>query len=152
MEPTAPRISPVPSHADLLRLQARGWTGRVVVAEDDTLLRGVVAELLRDEGYTVTECADGGALVSEIFRERDPREPLPDVIVCDIAMPGQSGLDVVVRLREAHIDVPVVMITAIGDVAVRERAASLGVQCVLAKPFGSDDVLGAVARALATTH
>jgi DNA-binding response OmpR family regulator len=108
---------------------------RIVVAEDDADMRGLLAEALRKDGHDVIEAADGQrllvAVVSAGFRETT--RPV-DLVVSDIRMPLGSGLDILQALRAARWTNPVILMTAFGDDETRARAEALGARLV-DKPF-----------------
>jgi DNA-binding response OmpR family regulator len=118
---------------------------RVAVAEDDADMRGLVADVLRKDGYSVVELADGRGLRSELDEPSDG--PL-DLIVADVRMPIVSGIAVLRALREAGDARPVVLMTAFADESVRSQAALLGA-ILFNKPFRLDDLRGAVRALLA---
>jgi DNA-binding response OmpR family regulator len=109
---------------------------RILVADDDTEMRRLVAESLRKDGYEVTEEPDGGRLLVRVAalhsfdRTVDPF----DLIVSDIRMPVCSGLDIVKGLREAHCSTPVILMTAFGDDETRAQAETLDA-VLFDKPF-----------------
>lgn len=114
---------------------------RVLVAEDDAEMRGVLATALRKDGYEVVEARDGAEVLdligdSLLRRKTDP----PDVLVADIRMPGFSGLQVLAGLRQADWAMPVVLITAFGDLGTHAEARRLGAAAVFDKPFDIDDL------------
>ncbi|HEY1534577.1 MAG TPA: response regulator [Polyangiaceae bacterium] len=122
---------------------------RIVVAEDDFEMRRLVADCLRKEGYEVQEVADGGEL---LFRIEDNlfmrRAPIPvDLFVTDIRMPVYTGLEIVSGLREAGLDMPVIIMTAFGNPETRERAEALGA-ALLDKPFKMEQLRALVRRLL----
>jgi two-component system CheB/CheR fusion protein len=114
---------------------------RVLVVDDDDV-RETIADLLAGEGAEVNTCAsvEAGLVAVETFR--------PDVILCDIAMPGQDGYAFVRRLRALDGarggGIPAVAFTALAGERERERCLAAGFQAHLAKPATRDAVLGAV--------
>jgi DNA-binding response OmpR family regulator len=125
---------------------------RIVVAEDDFEMRRLVGDCLRKEGYEVHEVADGAELLLRIedsFFLR--RVPAPvDLFVTDIRMPVYTGLEIVNGMREAGLQMPVVIMTAFGNPETRERAESLGA-ALLDKPFKME-ALRALVRRLLRQH
>lgn len=140
METAAAQLAPVPD---------KGRPARIVVAEDDFEMRRLVADCLRKEGYEVHEVSDGGELLLRIedsFFMR--RAPVPvDLFVTDIRMPVYTGLEIVTGLREAGLDMPVIIMTAFGNPETRERAEALGA-ALLDKPFKMEQLRALVRRLL----
>ncbi|HEY1533218.1 MAG TPA: response regulator [Polyangiaceae bacterium] len=122
---------------------------RIVVAEDDFEMRRLVADCLRSEGYEVHEVADGAQLLVRIedsFYLRPVPAPV-DLFVTDIRMPFYTGLDIVRGMREAGLEMPVVVMTAFGNPETRERAEALGAT-LLDKPFKLQALRALVRRLL----
>jgi len=119
---------------------------RVLVAEDDHEMRCLIASALRDDGCDVLEARDGRELFEILAAMSPPAGRLepPDIIVSDIRMPGPSGLDGLAMLRQSTWSVPVIVITAFGDLATHDEARRLGAAIVLDKPFDLDVLRTAV--------
>ncbi len=112
----------------------------VLVADDDDEFRRAVAEIIALEGWHVWEAADGEeALVCASKLQ-------PDVIVLDHRMPRLTGSEVIQRLRDTGNQVPVVFVSAAYE--LKDLALSVGVNCHLRKPFGVDDLVAMLKRAL----
>jgi len=120
--------------------------GRIVVAEDDFEMRRLVSECLRKAGYEVHEVMDGPALLRYVESSLMIRSRT-DLVVTDVRMPGYSGLEIVTCLREAGVHVPVVIMTAFGNLEVQQRAEQLGAT-LLDKPFKLDELKTVVERLL----
>jgi two-component system, OmpR family, response regulator len=102
---------------------------RVLVVEDDPGMSRVLQRGLTEEGYVVDACGDGAEAG---WRARE----LPyDAVVLDVMLPGEDGFEVCRRLRADHLAVPVIMLTALHDVADRVRGLDLGADDYLTKPF-----------------
>lgn len=114
-------------------------TARILVVEDDEETREAVAGALRDLGYDTSVCPDARTA-------RDHSDV--DVVMTDIRMPGESGLELCADITGNRPDLPVILMTAFGDT----RAVSLGLRAgaadFLAKPFSLSDLGAAVGRAL----
>jgi CheY-like chemotaxis protein len=125
---------------DHLRAPARAGAARVVLAEDDTELRALIASVLRAEGHEVVEIRDGTELLEYVADHVRADGTLHDVdlLISDIRMPGFTGLHVVAALRKVSGNTPVILITAFGDEHTHEYAKSLDVAAVLDKPFDLD--------------
>ncbi len=103
--------------------------GRVLVVDDDPTLREVVSEYLRRAGLDVAEAADGLAALDLAA------VAAPDLVVLDLMLPGIDGLEVCRRLRAAHPDVAVVMLTARGEEEDRIAGFEVGADDYVVKPF-----------------
>lgn len=112
----------------------------VLLAEDDEDMRSMLASVMRRDGYMVTEARDGEELISIALDLMDHRGRKLDLIVSDIRMPGHTGLDVLRLLRGFGWDVPIILITAFGDLGTHRAAEQSGVHAVLDKPFELDDL------------
>ena len=114
-------------------------TARILVVEDDDETREAVAGALRDMGYDASVCQDA--------RSARAHSDV-DVVVTDIRMPGESGLELCADIAGNRPDLPVILMTAFGDT----RAVSLGLRAgasdFLPKPFSLSDLGAAVGRAL----
>jgi CheY-like chemotaxis protein len=122
---------------------------RVLLAEDDPVLRRLVASVLTRDGYEVIEACDGVELLANIERALACRRDRSTsfVIVADIHMPELSGLDVLSILRCAYATTPVILITAFGDRETYAEALELGASAVFDKPFDLDELRAAVGEA-----
>jgi two-component system, response regulator PdtaR len=114
---------------------------RVVVAEDESLIRIDIIETLRDQGFDVVgEAGDGNKAVELAF------ELKPDLMVMDIKMPDLDGLSAAEKISELKI--PVVLLTAFSQQELVTRAAEVGAMAFLVKPFSPQDLLPAIEIAL----
>ena len=121
---------------------------RLLLAEDDSELRALLASSLREDGFEVVEVADGNALVDRLADAMAADGSLDgyDLVVSDIRMPGFSALEVMIGMRRMLFRTPVVLITAFGDPKTHERAKRLGASLVIDKPFDVDELRSAVTR------
>jgi len=119
----------------------------VLVADDDEDMRTLVVETLRADGYRVIEAHDGAELLDHLRGALDATLPKPDVVVTDVLMPKLSGLGVLDALRRAQWNVPVILMTVLGDGSVHTLARRLGAVCVLRKPLVVDDLRTAILNA-----
>lgn len=118
---------------------------RILLADDDPDMRKMVARSLRRSGYQVVEVSDGNELLQHLNNGVVPSHyEEPDLVVSDIRMPGQSGIEVLAGLRRANWAMPVILITAFGDRATHEESRRLGAAIVLDKPFEMDELMHAV--------
>jgi two-component system response regulator MprA len=117
----------------MLRGACRWW----VVVDDDTVVSGIVASVLEDEGYTVLIAADGAAGLEALARE------VVDVVLLDVRMPGLDGWEVLATYRgRAGTRARVLIFTA--DTIAAGMAGERGADGVVAKPFALEDLLDAV--------
>jgi CheY-like chemotaxis protein len=115
---------------------------RILVVDDDADTRWLLCDLLeRHEGWEAVGRPDA---YQALF---DLRHDHFDVLVLDHMMPGATGLDLVARLADADIDVPVVLVTSLVPGPVSEDAQELGVVAVVSKETVGADLAGAVERA-----
>lgn len=115
---------------------------RVVVAEDESLIRLDIVEILRDNGFDVVgEAGDGETAV------RLATELKPDLVVMDVKMPQLDGISAAERLAKDHI-APVVLLTAFSQKELVERASEAGAMAYVVKPFTPNDLLPAIEIAL----
>jgi response regulator NasT len=115
---------------------------RVLIAEDQTLIRLDLHRLLESAGYDVCcTAADGVAAVERAL------ELLPDLVVLDVKMPGLDGVEAARQILAKH-RVPIVMLTAYGYGELVARALDAGVVGFVVKPFGEADLLDALRQAL----
>jgi DNA-binding NtrC family response regulator len=115
---------------------------RILVVDDDTDMRTLLADVLGDEGYAVEGVANGAEALIRLRAESFA------AIVLDKNMPGLSGLDLLPGLRTICPDTPVIMITAFGDVATYVDAMEKGAFEYVFKPFRMEELLRVLRRAL----
>jgi two-component system, response regulator PdtaR len=111
---------------------------RVVIAEDEALIRLDLKEMLEEDGYVVVgEASDGEAAVklTESFR--------PDLVIMDIKMPGLDGISAAEQITAAHL-APVVILTAFSQRELVLRARDAGAMAFLVKPFTKADLVPAI--------
>ncbi|WP_408591320.1 response regulator transcription factor [Novosphingobium sp.] len=117
--------------------------GCVCVIDDDAEVRGAIGSLLRSSGFEVRLYEGPGAFLSA---------GLPDEAAClvlDIRLSGENGLEFQERLSAYGISLPVILITGHGDIPMTVRGMRAGAVDFLPKPFGDDQLLAAVAVAIA---
>src|SRR5919107_765915 len=114
---------------------------RVLVAEDEALIRMDLAEMLREEGYEIVgEAGDGQEAV-------DLAESLrPDLVIMDVKMPRRDGIDAASEIASKRI-APIVVLTAFSQRDLVERARDAGAMAYLVKPFSISDLIPAIEMA-----
>ncbi|WP_418888525.1 ANTAR domain-containing response regulator [Mycolicibacterium neoaurum] len=115
---------------------------RVLIAEDEALIRMDLAEMLRDEGYEVVgQAGDGQEAV-------DLAESLtPDLVIMDVKMPRRDGIDAASEIAAKRI-APIVILTAFSQRELVERARDAGAMAYLVKPFSITDLIPAIELAV----
>lgn len=119
---------------------------RVVIAEDEALIRLDLAEMLREEGYDVVgEAGDGQEAVEMAERLR------PDLVIIDVKMPRRDGIDAASEIAGKRI-APIVMLTAFSQRDLVERARDAGAMAYLVKPFTIADLVPAIELAVSRSE
>ena len=111
---------------------------RVVVAEDEALIRLDLVEMLREEGYEVVGEAGDGQRAVELAEELRP-----DLVIMDVKMPRRDGIDAASEIAQRRI-APVVILTAFSQRELVERARDAGAMAYLVKPFSKSDLVPAI--------
>lgn len=117
-------------------------TTRVVIAEDEALIRMDLKEMLEEEGYTVVGEAGDGQTALDLAREHRP-----DLCILDVKMPVLDGISAAEKIAEESI-APVLMLTAFSQRELVERARDAGAMAYLVKPFSKSDVVPAIEMAV----
>jgi len=115
---------------------------RVLIAEDEALIRLDLAEMLEEEGYDVVGLAEDGEKAVALAEELRP-----DLVILDIKMPRLDGLAAAERVAAQRI-APVVILTAFSQKDLVERARDAGAMAYLVKPFSKTDLLPAIEMAV----
>lgn len=115
---------------------------RIVVAEDEALIRLDLVEMLGEAGYDVVGQASNGEQAVEMALELTP-----DLVIMDVKMPVLDGISAAEQIGRERV-CPVVMLTAFSQTELVERARDAGVMAYIVKPFTSSDVLPAIDIAL----
>ena len=115
---------------------------KVLIADDDRMVRALLHEMLTDMGHTVVEAENGLQAVDLCARES------PDVVILDFLMPKLSGLDALREMRAGGQRLPAVLLTALSDGSVRAARGGDAPDAILEKPFRKKGVEKALAQAL----
>lgn len=116
---------------------------RILIADDDPLLRSLLVHRLAADGYDIVTAADGGEALLAVRHQR------PDLIVLDAMMPVMDGFEVLRRIKAEHIcTAPVIMLTALKREEDIVGALQLGAADYLVKPFIPDELRQRVLRLL----
>ncbi len=130
-ESTAPQPADPPA-------SSAGARTRILVAEDEALIRLDLVEMLGEEGYDVVGQASNGEQAVELAKELRP-----DLLIMDVKMPVLDGLSAAEQLHEVKL-CPVIMLTAFSQTELVERARDAGVMAYIVKPFTADDLRPAI--------
>ena len=108
---------------------------KILLVEDEKILRISLNKTLQREGYAVYDCDDGAKAISTLSRE------FFDIVLTDIRMPGKNGMDILNYIKSNHPDTKVIMMTAFGTIESAVDALKLGATDYLTKPFIQDELL-----------
>lgn len=115
---------------------------KILIIDDDKLIRKVFKMTLIKEGYDIIEAEDGESGLSLVRSER------PDLVITDYQMPGISGLDVLSEIRKLKINLPVILLTAFGDVVLTIKSIQFGAFDYLEKPVSPEILKTTVVQAI----
>jgi two-component system cell cycle response regulator CpdR len=121
---------------------------KILIAEDDDTLRGLVTRALSDDGHDLIAAPDGAAALDMLNQHNGEF----DLVLADVKMPVMDGIALALATGRDHPDIKIMLMTGYAD--QRERAHGLDalVHDVIAKPFSVDQIKGAVREALVTRH
>jgi response regulator NasT len=122
------------SQPDAAPTPATSRATRILVAEDEAIIRLDLAEMLGEAGYDVVGQASNGEQAVEMARELEP-----DLVIMDVKMPVMDGISAAEEIGAAKI-CPVVMLTAFSQTELVERARDAGVMAYIVKPFTAADL------------
>lgn len=113
---------------------------RILVIEDEAPIRRLIKEILTSENYEVIEAENGEQGLQSVFRDR------PDLILCDVMMPGMDGYEVLQKLQQypAIRSIPFIFLTAKATREETRRGMNAGADDYILKPFDEDELLGAI--------
>jgi len=132
-----------PSLGDLPHIAKNSTLRRVLVVDDEPLVRWSIAETLRDRGHFVSE---SDTTVAALLTLAGSAAPF-NVVVLDLHLPDSHDLTLLSYIHGRNPEAVVILMTAFGTPEIVEEALNLGAYCVLSKPFEMDDVADLVARA-----
>ena len=119
-----------------------GKPTKVLIADDDRIVRALLGDMLRDLGHAVVEAENGADAVELCAREK------PDVVILDFLMPKLSGLDALKAMRDRGLTMPALLLTAISDSSLRAVEGFDAPDAILGKPFKKKTIEKAIAKAL----
>jgi len=109
----------------------------IMVVDDEQAILRLLSRTLEPEGYGVVTAADGGSALHLLQEYR------PDLVILDIMMPGLNGFEVLDLIRQRS-NIPVIMLTARGEVTTLRDALALGADDYVRKPFGRGELLARI--------
>jgi CheY-like chemotaxis protein len=122
---------------------------KILVIEDDENFRELLCRMLRSGGHETTEADDGARGVTKLAHDR------PDLVITDLVMPGQEGIETIQQIVDIDATVPIIAISgmwSIGDFAPLDDARAMGAAVALPKPIERKVLLAEVAKLLATAN
>lgn len=111
---------------------------KIMIVDDDPNIRELVIALLQNNGFETCQAADGREALQKIINDN------PDLAIIDIMMPNMDGFELCRHLRRYYEDMPVLMLTAKGELASKVRCFGLGADDYLTKPFEGDELVARV--------
>jgi DNA-binding response OmpR family regulator len=123
-------------------MEAMEETERILVVDDESMVREVIARYLVEAGYEVETIGDGDAA------RRALRDHPPDLVVLDVMLPGRDGLSVLREIRSEGEPVPVILLTARDDEVDRIQGLDLGADDYVVKPFSPRELVARVRSVL----
>ena len=115
---------------------------KVLVVDDERLIRWSLEQTLARSGYDVETAEDGGGAVAAV------REDAPDLVLLDLKLPDTDGIQVLRQIKDSHADIPVVIMTAYADVATAVEAMRLGAYDYISKPIDFENLAVTLRNAL----
>lgn len=145
---STPELADHPDHDRLMNSQGAERMLDILVAEDNPVNALLITNVLRKEGHAVTLVEDGRALVNAVAEGSGKRF---DLVITDISMPHMDGLTALAKIREMEGQrgmrrMPVVVLTADGQIETRDRSARTGADLCLEKPIDPQNMLRLIAR------
>ena len=107
-------------------------SGRILIVDDDAVVRLTTRDFLSSKGYSATVAAGGREALAMLETVN------PDVVLLDVAMPDMDGLETLRRLVAARPSLPVIMITANADIEITSKVLQMGAADYVPKPFDLD--------------
>jgi two-component system chemotaxis response regulator CheY len=117
---------------------------RILIADDSNYMRETLRDILHGAGHEIVAEAANGANAIEIYKAL-----MPDIVLLDMTMPGENGIDTLQKIITANIDAVVIMLTVVGKPESVLDALNLGASGYLTKPFDEASVLNAITKAAA---
>ena len=121
---------------------------KILIAEDDDMVRDLVVRALNEDGHELTVAGDGLSALAALNRKNCRY----DLLLTDVKMPVMDGIALALAAGRDHPDVAIMLMTAFADQRERTHGLDALVHDVIAKPFSVDQIKGAVREALVPRH
>ena len=121
---------------------------RILIAEDDEVVREFLVRALDGDGHVLTETADGVTAFDALKKSNGKF----DLLLADVKMPGMDGIALALATGRDHPDIPIMLMTGYADQRERAHRLDAFVHDVIAKPFSVEQIKGAVREALVQRH
>lgn len=117
---------------------------RVLIVDDERDIRWILKNVLKQAGFIPDEVEDGKGAIKIV--QKDP----PDLVLLDLKMPDMNGMEVLEKMKKIDEEIPVIIITAYGDVKSAVKAMKLGAFDYISKPFDNEEIVFTIQKALNT--
>jgi DNA-binding NarL/FixJ family response regulator len=124
------------------RMMESQMDSSVLIVDDESSVRRLLTQILEANGYRCTQAADGAEARAHLKGHSF------DLLLCDIRMPGESGLELIHDVKREHADTAIIMVTAVNDPLEAQTALEMGVYGYIIKPFEPNQILISVANGL----
>lgn len=114
---------------------------KILVADDDDFVRGLICSVLKKNGYTVSEAKNGEEAVTMA------RKDSPDILITDMLMPDKEGIETILEVKEIGSNIKIIAISGGGktkNMSFLNIAQNAGADAILSKPFKPDELLQAI--------
>ena len=120
---------------------------KVLVVDDSYYMRTILKNMISDAGYNVVdEAANGQDAIKMATKEE------PDLITLDLILPDNSGLDVLKKIKEAHPDIHIIVVSAVGQESIVQQAVDIGADAYIVKPFDENKVVKTIKEVLSVKN
>ncbi|TGE35521.1 response regulator transcription factor [Desulfosporosinus fructosivorans] len=109
--------------------------GRIMIVDDDNYIRELVSTLLINEGFSIYEATNGRVALQKFSEE------IPDLCIIDIMMPKMDGFELCQIIRQNYQDIPILMLTADGEISQKIKGFERGIDDYLTKPFEAPELI-----------
>lgn len=132
--------------SDITEAQSGGTRTHILVVEDDPRMQKVLQRMFHEQGYTVTVCGDGQAGLDAFHAAK------PSAVILDLVLPNIFGRDLCKTMKAEQPEIPVIVVSAISEVADKVLLLELGADDYVTKPFSPRELMARVQAALRRRH